>query len=267
MKNGIFILFLFVSTNLAFGQNGEFYIPFKQGNLWSVADKKGEILFNPKYDETFPSTFNLIKFRQGDKFGFINPKGDVIIKPIYDKATDYYYIGGKSHSYVTLGDSTFYIDLNGEHISPIFGCGGSFSNMPNGLNVFKENGKFGLMSMHGDTLAKPIFNQIINYNDGAFVVAQNVEMKFGLLDWKGDTIFPFTLDSVKYDRYNIQNTFYRIYEGKLIGIVDLGGRIQVQPKYENLEFYPNFKRGLCFRALIGDYVLGYVYEGREYWKK
>jgi hypothetical protein len=267
MKNGLLILFLLLGNHLVFAQNGHFYIPFKQGDLWSVADEKGDILFNPKYEETFPSTFSLIRFRHGEKFGFINPKGDVIIKPIYDKATDYYYFGEKPHSYVTLGDSTFYIDLNGQHISPIFGCDGSYSNMPNGLSVFKVNGKFGLMSMHGDTLSKPIFNQIINYNDGSFVVAQNVEMQFGLIDWKGDIIFPFTLDSVKYDHYNFRYTFYRIYEGKLCGIVDIDGRVQIQPKYESLEFYPHFKKGLCFKAKKGDEILGYVYEGKEYWKK
>lgn len=266
MKNVLYILLLLIGTNIGFGQNGHFYIPFKQGDLWSVADEKGDILFNPKFEETFPSTFNFIRFRNGKKFGFINPKGDVIIKPIYDKATDYYDFGGKTHSYVTLGDSAFYIDLNGEHISPIFGCGGSFSNMPNGLGVFKVNGKFGLISMNGDTLTKPTFNQITNYNNGTFVVAQNFEKQFGLIDWKGDTIFPFTLDSVNYE-YNIQCTFYRIYEGELSGIVDIDGRVLIKPKYESLVFYPDFKKGLCYKVKKGDEVLGYVYQGKEYWNK
>lgn len=252
---------------MTFGQNGDYFIPYKQGELWSISDKNSEVLFEPKFQETFPSTVNLVKFRQGTKFGFINLKGDVIIEPIYDMATDFQYFGGKTHSYVTLGETTFYIDLKGSKITPIYGCGGSFSNMPNGLNVFKINGRFGLLSIYGDTLAKPIFNQIINYNDGGVVVAQNIEMKFGLLDWKGDTVYPFNLDSVRYDRFNIRNTFYRIYQGRLNGIVDLGGRVQIQPKYESLEFYPDFRKGLCFKAKEGDYILGYVYEGKEYWKK
>ena len=267
MKYGFFIIIQLSIFSMSFGQEQKYYIPFKQGNLWSIADKNGAIQFEPRFEETFPSTFSRIKIRQGDKFGFINPKGAVIIDPIYEKATDYYYYGGKSHSYVTLNDSSFYVDLDGNKTIPIFGCGGSSSNMPNGLNIFKVNGNYGLLSIHGDTLAKPVFTDIRNYNDGNFVVAQNSKMKYGLIDSKGDTIYPFTLDSVKYERYNTRNTYYRIYDGNLTGVVDLIGQVQVDPQYEGLEFYPHFEKGLCFKAKKGDLILGYVYKRKEYWRK
>lgn len=177
-----------------FAQNPDMYIPYRVGEKWTMANSSGKILFEPKFEETFPSTTNRIKYKQGENFGFINPKGEIVIKPIYSKVSDFYTFGGKTHSYVTLKDSSFFIDTIGKPITPIYGCGGVHSNRPNGLRVFEIQGKYGLIASRGDTVVQPTLKKIINYNDGKCVIAQDFNFKYGILSSRGDTIYSFSLD-------------------------------------------------------------------------
>ena len=265
MKSAWTLLILILISYFSFGQESMLFMPFRDGKKWSVAIENGDVLFEPKFEETYPSVTNRIRFKQNGKFGFINPKGDIVIEAIYPEATDFYYFGGKPHAYVTKKDSTFYIGLDGNPIRPIIGCGGVISNSPNAMYVFKVNEKYGVITLRKDTIIKPIFKHIKNYDDGNFVVAQDFTDTYGILNCLGDTIYTFTLDSVVKDRTNIRAPVYKLYENGKVGVLDRAGELQVLPKYDEVKPYRSTSV-FCFQAFKKGKFLGYIYKGKTFWK-
>ena len=246
-------------------QESVVYIPYTDGKKWSVADRNGQVQFKPKFEETFPSSRNRIRFRENNKYGFINPSGEIVIPPIYKKATDFDYFGGILFSYVSKADSTFYIDMDGNPIVPKYGCGGVISNNPNGLYVFKEDSMYGVIALGNDTVIKPTYKFIKNYNNGAFVFAQNFKDKYGVLNYLGDTLYGFSLDSVIYDRTYIRSPVFKVYENNRVGVIDRDGVLQANPQYDAVKPYVTGSL-MCYQVFRKGTLIGYIYEQREYWK-
>ncbi len=265
MKTAWTLLTLILISHLSFGQEDMLFMPYRDGKKWSVATENGDVLFKPKFEETYPSITNRIRFKQNGKYGFTNQNGDIIIKAIYQEATDFYYFGGIIHAYVTKNDSTVSISLDGNPIKAKVGCGGVISNSPNGLFVFKVNEKYGVIALGNDTIIQPIFKHIKNYDDGYFVVAQDFTDAYGILNSLGDTIYAFTLDSIAKDRTNIRAPVYKIYENGKVGIMDRAGELQALPKYEDVKPYRSTSV-FCFQAFKNGKLLGYIYKGRTFWE-
>lgn len=265
MKTTLFIIIQSLFTTLVLSQSNQVYIPYKKGALWSLANTNGEVLFPPKFDETFPSNCNLIRFRKGQLYGFITPLGKIVIDPIYQEAKDFNGLDVKKTAYVTLNDTSFFIDSSGTTITPIYRCGGDYSNISNGLQVYQVNGLYGIQSLRGDTLAKPIYKSITNDHNSLFVIAQNNSNMVGLIDWKGDIIHPFNLDSVVYDQSDYHLRYYKVFKKNKVGAVSLDGQILAEPKYDKLVPYQNHTIQLCFKTYIGETFMGYVFQKNEFW--
>ncbi len=246
------------------GQSSTVYIPYREGNKWAIANSAGEVLFSPGFREIFPAHTALIRFRKGKKYGYINPYGEVVIKPIYKKAGDFTYYGNELKAPVTRRKSSYYIDIDGEKADVQMGCA-TYSNMDSGYRPFKMDGKVGLLGIHGDTIFQPLFKNIKDYHNGPLVIAENFDLKFGILRPPSDTIYSFDLDSVNYDFAYTPWHYYRIYNEGMVGVVDLYGKIQAKPKYDKLELYG---RGIltCFMAHRNGKKIGYVYQGKEFWQ-
>ena len=265
MKNLIIIL---IFSGIAFsimGQDQPIYIPFRIDNKWCLADQSGEKLFEPKFEQTYPAKASRIRFRKGKKFGFINSKGEVIIKPIYSEASDFFPYGKTEINQVTFKGSTYYIDKNGNPIEPVAGCGQGRMNRSNLMRTFEVDGKFGVLDLVGDTLIPPKFNKIMNYQDGEFVIAQDFNLKQGIIGSTGDTLYQFSLDSVV---YNSNRGYYKIYESGLVGIIDIQGNIQAFPIYENLSLYGIYSiyGTLIFYTENENEIIGYIHNGIEFWE-
>ena len=265
MKNIIIIL---IFSGIAFsilGQDQPIYIPFRIDNKWCLANQSGEKLFEPKFGQTYPAKASRIRFRKGKKYGFINEKGEVIIKPIYSAASDFFPYGKTEINQVTFKDSTYYIDRNGNPIKPKASCVPGRMNRSNLMRTFEVDGKFGVLNSRRDTVISPVYKKITNYSDGDFVIAQEFNLKQGVLNSIGDTIYQFTLDSVV---YNSNRGYYRIYENNLVGIIDIQGNIQAYPKYENLSLYGIYSiyGTLIFYTEKENEIIGFVHNGIEFWE-
>lgn len=255
--SAVFILLLFQ----AFSQH-KAYIPFRQGKLWCLANEKGEILFEPKFEELFPSTSKLVRFRKGDKYGFIDTNGDIVLEPIFTKASDFDFQGAS----VTIGDSTFYINQNGDQIFPLGYCGGIMGINANPHVIFENNGRFGSKTYWGDTVLKAEYLQIKRYYSSTFIAAQHTNYKFSIVDKTGKTIIPAELDSVAYYYEKSHHGFYKIYQDGNEGAVTGNGTIILEPKYYFIDLYINTDKMSFFRVFKEDRLLGYFYGGKEYWR-
>lgn len=264
MKKAFTILFLILGLTSVYSQSDTYLIPFRKGKKWSIAKEDGTILFKPKYQQTYPSMTSRIRFCKKNKYGFLDLKGKTVIKPIYEQATDYYVYGGQTHSFVSIRDTSFYIDKLGITIQPINGCGEAINNYLNGIIIFENEGKFGL-KVRGDTVINAILKSVKNYYNGVFVIAQNFENKFGLVHENGEIIYDFKLDSVVYDRSNNRYPIYKIYEKGKVGFITPYGIIHALPKYDDIK--PIYFKGLytCIAYINGE-MKGYVYKQREFWE-
>jgi len=265
MKNLLYILIFSLISPIIIGQTNSIYIPYRIKNKWGLATSNSQVLFKPKFEKTFPSTYDRIRFAKNGKYGFINPNGDVIIKPIYIKATDYYYFGGKLHAEVTTSDSIFFIDINGDPIQPVYGCGGSHGTTQYLITKIKVNDSVGTVSWSGDTMIQPIYKQIKSFNFGRFLVVQSFDLKYGVLNFKGDTIHEFNLDSINISN-DQRNPLYYIYRNGKMGAIDSNGALQANPNYDKITTYTTTSKMRFYIAIRDEKKLGYVYKGKEFWK-
>jgi hypothetical protein len=61
------------------------YIHYEMNKI-GLIDYKGNIIFEPQFDELNFGGFPLAVVRKNDKFGFINPKGEYVVELKYDSA-------------------------------------------------------------------------------------------------------------------------------------------------------------------------------------
>jgi hypothetical protein len=264
MKNLLYILIFSLISPIIIGQTNPIYIPYRIKNKWGLATSDSQVLFKPKFEKTFPSTYDKIRFEKNGKYGFINPNGDVVIKPIYLKATDYYF-GGVLYAEVTTSDSTYLIDINGQPIQPVFFCRGSQGTAQYIVKKIKVNDSVGTISFSGDTIIRPIYKQIKSFDFGRYLAVQSFNLKYGVLNFKGDTIHEFNLDSV-----NISNDqkkpLYYIYQNGKMGVIDSNGTLQANPYYDKIATYTTTSKMRFYIAFRDEKKLGYVYEGKEFWE-
>ena len=95
--------------------------------------------------------------------------------------------------------------------------------------------------------------------------AQDFNQKYGILDYKGDTIYGFSLDSVRSDETYSRARIYKIYEKGKVGVIGRAGIVEAQPKYDEIK--PYLIEGLlCFVAFKKGKLLGYIYNRKEFWE-
>lgn len=107
-------------------------VPVSPVSKVGYANKAGQIVIAPKFDEAYGFSEGLALVKQGDKWGYLNPKGDFAIKPTFDDAW-------------------------------------GFSE---GLAKIEQDGKYGFINKTGKIVIKPIYDDSGNWFDGGLVTAQ-----------------------------------------------------------------------------------------------
>jgi hypothetical protein len=246
-------------------QYPELYIPYRSGKKWGVANKDGKIIINPKFEKTFPARTNRIRFKKKDRYGYLNLKGKVAIKPTYTKANDFIVdFEPKPVAVVFEGDSSTVIDTNGNNSFISVGCLGALTNEPNGLHIIHKNGKYGIVDYKNDTLFQAVFKHILNPNDGPLIAVQNFEDYYALLSIEGDTIYPFRLNKIDFVQGDYSYSYFKIIENGKMGIIDMNGKMLIEPKYDFVKPY-KFDRQTLFSVWNNKKELGFNYNGIEFW--
>ncbi len=236
MKNKILALLstLYFATNIAFNQENEILMPYLKGNLYGFANAKGEIIVEPKYDyvSLFENGFARIKLDK--KWGLLNQSGQVIfettaksistfdsnglaIVQAYNKygvinqlgewvAPLEYYWAGTNYNYIQVKNSigqTALLDSKGKTIVDFkferFVFQENLSVNANRIIVLQKD-KSGLILIRDGKYKlsiEPQYESLTILNDQYIIAKKNG--KFGLIDYKKNTIIPFEYDGFERD--------------------------------------------------------------------
>ena len=215
------------------------------------------------------------------RYGFLNSKNDTIIKPIYLWASDFQdglalVQNGEYEDVERYGKYGYINEKNEYIIEPLSIVPFSFKD---GLAVVQnENFKFGYVNFNkelvipylydeaygfgfGTCLSIPNgFNNIAIVNIGNSIVmrhnCQNSIGKWGLINKKGEEVLPikygwiygvscdvaFILDGEFVSRKIDDHSSYIEIKGKF-GIIDIDGKIVVEPIYDEIVGYHSFYEG------------------------
>lgn len=159
--------------------------------------------------------YNYFLLKQGTNYGVINKEGNLVINPQYsqiqipnpEKAIFVCYQGETTK---VLNDKKEEILTNYKQVKPI-----QLKNISSDLLyeksvlTYEEEGKYGLISLEGKKITKPIYEQIdgLPYKEGELVVKQNG--KYGIITIEGKERIKPQYDEVKLDEYYTDENAYQ----------------------------------------------------------
>ncbi|MBD8083583.1 WG repeat-containing protein [Chryseobacterium caseinilyticum] len=119
----------------------------------------------------------------------------------------------------------------------------------NQVEIFEENELWGLKDENGNVLIQPIYNEFYAYDyysDLAVVVKNE---KYGYVDKRGEEITPLIFD----DAYDFEiSTTAIVKTGEKFGLINLKGKVVLEPLYEEMIFLENDGNNEIFTAKLND---------------
>mgnify|MGYP001321865182 CR=1 FL=1 len=262
MKKHIILIciFLVCINNLiaqtdTYYRNGHEIIPYRLDNLWGYKNSSDDsIIIKAQFDDADLFSANgLARVSMKGKFGFINRKGKLIIPCVWDNAeVFYYYQTNCPTDYVNVYNKkeAQYLNRNGKRLSgepepneetPYF--------LPNAsqTSCFEApyyNFIYTLDSVRNifvkrNVINKIVVNDFIDYAPYTKEIIVKKGEKFGVIDILGDTILPFSYDSI-YKDYKFskilytQHNGYFVMQNTLVGYIDLEKHIIIPVKYKSI---------------------------------
>lgn len=214
------------------------------------------ILFWPKpkhvrKKSTEERKYYILQDTSNNKEGVIDKTGNLIIEPNYEKviipnlSKAVFVISENlnTNEYKVLNDKNEQIIKN-YNIEPILGHTEELVNEYRGVLKYKKDEKYGLLSIDGKELTKPIYDEIVTDNEDFYNYKVKINGKYGLLDENGTVIItPEYLDIKSANKTIWENTGVKLgYElskttnnGIKYGFSDEYGNILVNPIYETVE--------------------------------
>ena len=202
-----------------------------------------------KYEIEAINQYNYFVLRTNDEFGVIDRTGSIIIEAKYDdvkipnpeKAIFVCYEGEETK---ILNEHNEEILTNYNDVLPI-----QLKNITSDLmyekSVFKyqENGKFGLISLEGKKITKPIYDSIegLSYKEGELLIKK--DGKYGVINIKGKTLIKNEYDQINVDGYYNMENGYRsagyivsntTNEGYRYGYINNKGKKLLETEYNQL---------------------------------
>lgn len=163
------------------------YFILKQNDLYGVIDRKGTTIIVPEYNEIkIPNPEKgLFVCYQGENTKILNEKKEEIL--------------------------TQYSEVQPIRLKNIT------SDLMYEKSVLKyaKDGKYGLVSLEGKTITKPIYDEIdsLSYKEGELLVKQNE--KYGVINILGSKIVEIQYDKIEVDGYYTDENRYR-YAGYIV---------------------------------------------------
>lgn len=149
-------------------------------------------------------------------------------------------------------------------------------NIYNGVIIYREGNKYGLLDSTGIELIPPTYNYIDGQRDGYAVAYKKgfVEGSYhngfafpkelgeaGLIDSRGNVVIPFVYDDLRYSGEDVitgDKVFWYVLDGKG-GFIDIAGRRLTRPKYKE-----SWSHNLGYAKVFKDKGCGMVdADGRE----
>lgn len=258
------IIFLFLVSCLFYGCG------CMEGK-WGFIDASGKVVVDFKYAEVKSFSNGLaVVFNEDGRAGLVDHNGKEILSPRYsdisDLNGDYAYFVIRDDSSGRIVETYGFLDRQGKVVSEekfsyvkfiykdiaavkkdygqyfLTRIGGGrvgdmyfvdISEFKDDYAVVEIKGKYGVIDYTGKIVIPVEFVKIRDYQNGFFVaskVGRNGDIMYGLIDKNGETVIDFEYSDI----VGPSEGFITYKIGNLYGIMDLSGRIVLEPEYELL---------------------------------
>ena len=243
------------------------------------------------------SEYKYFTLEQNQKYGVIDRNGNIVIEAEYEAVQipnpskdifvciKEYNENTKDYETVVYNEKKEVLLSNYKNVQAI-SIYTNVNSTPYEKSVltYKENGKYGLISIEGKQITKPVYDEIssVNYKEGTFLVKQN-ELE-GIINMKGKVIIKCEYESVTSDNYYSENGDNRqagfiiskkTEDGYRYGYTNYRGTIILNPIYTQLErvteianekglYFIAFKNGQAGLLKNNKEILNYEYEDIQY---
>ena len=220
MKGLIFFVPLFFGA--LYGEN---LIPYRKGDKWGFSTEDKKIVVPPKYDRVWPfrEDETATKVMLKGKYGMIDRRGKEVVRPIYDE----------------------------------------IKRFSESLLLVKFNNKYGLLNANNfREVVKPVYDEIKWFSESFLMV--KLKDKYGLIrrDNFREVVKPKYSSIEKVEKFGDyyfsfyagvgcveqkSESFFKVYIGNKVGLIDTTGKEVVPVKYEDVKVV------LGEKTLVGDY--------------
>lgn len=241
--------------------------------------------------------YNYFVLVENEKYGVIDKYGNVIIEPSYEAVqvpnpSKPIFICVNSYRQDTKEYETTVYNEKKEEILTEYQ---NIQAIPIDTNIetnpyeksvltYKKDGKYGLITLEGKEITKPIYDQItsIHYKEGTFLVKQ--DQKVGVINMKGKMIIPIEYETITSDNYYNETTknkttgfivSKRTEDGYRYGYINYRGSTILNTEYTELErvteipnenelYFIAFQNGQAGLLKNKEVILNYEYEDIQY---
>ncbi|MCB0836752.1 MAG: WG repeat-containing protein [Bacteroidetes bacterium] len=189
-----------------------------------------------QYTEAYDFSYERAGVKNADGiWGFIDTYGKVVIPYSYDHVDYFIKREDKILAQVEENKQTYYIDRAGNCIS--FGeltCPTpemrtyskntklkTYTDQETNLQVFEENGKWGLRDQDGKIIVMPKFDNQINFSENLARVSK--DGKWGFIDRTGKEIIGFDFEGA----LDFSDGLAAVKQGSRWGYIDTNGKVQI----------------------------------------
>ncbi len=155
--------------------------------LFGYADTNGNILIEPKYEDSESFFDGLAAVKINGKYGYIDTEDNIAIGCNFDFASNF----REGMAVVGRDMKLGYIDKSGEILIPFeYGKASAFID---GMAAVSKNGKTGYIDKQNNLLVPYKYDNMSSLSEGMI----NVELdgKWGFIDAEGNTLIDFIFDS------------------------------------------------------------------------
>lgn len=264
MKKIILIIILGIITQI--GQSQQL-IPFRVNDKWGYANKEGEIMIKPKYEEAGEFREEITWVKKNGKYGYINKKGNRKTRFKFDEA-NYFGFGTAA---VKKGDKKYCINLKGKKSECRYGCGGTITIMQR-FQTYQYKGKIGILEYdivkneEGRSVQEvdslPLIWDEFKENQRGYAAVRK-DSSWGIINDSGELVVDYQYDLIEvHPTAYRRNKFFKIKKDGKYGFLNEEGELVVKPKYKKAAFYTQSK---VAKVWIDDEFWGYIDEtGKEF---
>jgi hypothetical protein len=212
-----------------------------EDSTYKVIDTKGVVVFesdNPIHSyhngaAVFATTVDNQKL-----YGYVDPSGQVIIEPQYLMADDF---GEDGQAYVSTATSEYaIIDKTGSVIESFHleTQGDYINDLNDGFLLYNniDNGKFGVISVNGENIFEPIYNQITYLGNGLFALKdpklelyEVYDAPAAIFNQKGEQL----TDYILYDISTFNGDYFSATDSTSTYFIGLDGKeVTTLPRFE-----------------------------------
>lgn len=250
-----------------------------------------------KYEVEEIKEYNYFVLTKENKYGVIDKSGNVVVEPNYQAVQipnpskpificiNSYNQESEEYNTVVYNDKKEKILVEYQNVQAIpIDTNIETNPYEKSILSYKKDGKYGLISLEGKEITKPVYEEIssINYKEGTFLTRK--DGKAGVINMKGKVIIKNDYETITSDNYYNEATknkttgfivSKKTEEGYRYGYINYRGATILQEEYTELErvtqvpsekeyYFIAFKNGQAGLLKDKEVLLNYEYEDIQY---